>query len=236
MIGIPDSRLTEDVEVLFKGQRVDRLTKTQIMLWNSGNQIVRGEDIVAADPLRFQFSEDAVVLDSKIIRYTREAIKVSTTNDSQRPNCAFLTFDYLDPQDGAIIEILHTARERSPQILGTIRGVPKGVIDWGRIPIQDPLRLPIYLVLPFVIVMFTIGVVLIFYDFVYLYGDSHASLGTSILFAVSSVLYFALSWQVGRSLRRHYPKALSGGELETVAAMKRPPPSICSGVIRQYSN
>src|SRR5208282_4573761 len=113
LIGIPDSRLTEDVEVLFKGQRVDRLTKTQIMLWNSGNQIVRGEDIVAADPLRFQFSEDAVVLDSKIIRYTRE---VSTTNDSQRPNCAFLTFDYLDPQDGAIIEILHTARERSPQI------------------------------------------------------------------------------------------------------------------------
>ena len=53
-------------------------------------------------------------------------------------NQVICTFDYLDIGDGGVLEVLHTDEKRYPRVLGTIRGVPKGVLNWGIVPYQIP--------------------------------------------------------------------------------------------------
>jgi hypothetical protein len=53
--------------------------------------------------------------------------------DPTKANRIVLSFDYLNPGDGAVFELLHTDKKPYPVVVGTIRGVPNGVRDWGRI-------------------------------------------------------------------------------------------------------
>lgn len=145
LIGLPDSLLAKDVEVRFKGQRVDRLTKTTVIFWNSGNQIIRGSDIVITDRLRIEVSDAAVIVDSSILTRTRTTNNFATNIDVLQPNRLWLTFDYLDPRDGVEIEILHTSSELFPTVLGTIRGVPLGVLDWSPVRPEDLSPIPLVL-------------------------------------------------------------------------------------------
>lgn len=54
-----------------------------------------------------------------------------TVAQAVKPTMAVFTFDFLDPNDGAALEILHTSEKKNPKVLGTIRGVPKGIVSWG---------------------------------------------------------------------------------------------------------
>ena len=131
LIGFDQANFPQDVEVLYRGKRVDRLTKSRLIYWNSGKQIVRGSDIVADDPVRCELSSDALALEVGVVKHTRDANKFTATIDNGRRNRVILSFDYLDPGDGAVVEILHLSSDRHPAIKGAIRGVPKGMLDWG---------------------------------------------------------------------------------------------------------
>lgn len=122
-----------EIEVFYKGSSVTRLTRVQIAFWNSGNSIIRGADIVADDPLRFVFDADGVALTSVVEKSTRCTNKFQVKISADRPNEVLCAFDYLDPGDGAKIDVLHTGSRGSPECLGTIRGIPAGMRDWGRL-------------------------------------------------------------------------------------------------------
>jgi hypothetical protein len=123
--------LPEEVEIHFKGRDVPRLTMTHVFLWNSGTATIDGKDIVIDDPLRLEFSEGAEVLRVRICKATREINKFKAMVNQNSPNEVVCHFDFLDAKDGVVIEVLHTAKERYPEVKGTIRGVPKGILDWG---------------------------------------------------------------------------------------------------------
>lgn len=125
--------LPEEVEILFKGIRVPRLTKTHVIFWNSGRVILEGKQIVDADPLRLEFSKDAQVLRARIVKATRDTNEFEAKINDKSPNEVVCHFDYLDVGDGVVIELLHTDEERYPKVQGTIRGVPKGILNWGYI-------------------------------------------------------------------------------------------------------
>jgi len=126
--------LPSDVEIFFRGKKVSRLTKTYIIFWNSGKSTLYGKDIVDDDPLRFSFGKDAEVLRARIPKITKKMNKFEARINPMSPNEVIINFDYLDPNDGAVIEILHTSIQRTPECKGTIRGVPKGILNWGRLP------------------------------------------------------------------------------------------------------
>ncbi|MCZ7385872.1 MAG: hypothetical protein O8C63_14165 [Candidatus Methanoperedens sp.] len=134
LIGKEEQALPEEVEILFRGRSVPRLTKTHIILWNSGKAMLDGKNIVPDDPLRFEFRKGAQVLRSNVLKVTRESNKFTAMINSDSPNNVICNFDYLDAGDGAVIELLHTNEGRYPKIRGTIRGVPKGILNWGDIP------------------------------------------------------------------------------------------------------
>jgi len=126
--------LPSDVEIFFRGKKVSRLTKTYIIFWNSGKSTLYGKDIVDDDPLRFSFGKDAEILRARIPKITKKMNKFEARINPKSPNEVIINFDYLDPNDGAVIEILHTSIQRTPECKGTIRGVPKGILNWGRLP------------------------------------------------------------------------------------------------------
>ncbi|GGA05100.1 hypothetical protein GCM10008018_58880 [Paenibacillus marchantiophytorum] len=125
--------LSDDVDILYKGISVPRLTKSHIVLWNSGTTTVNGNDIIKDDRLRLEFSEGTQILRANIIKENRRINKLSVQSDVDCSNIVNLNFDFLDPNDGAVIELLHTDQKKYPLIKGTIKGIPKGIIDRGRI-------------------------------------------------------------------------------------------------------
>jgi hypothetical protein len=108
VIGFNKDEFLQDVEVLYHGNHVDRLTRSHVVFWNSGTKIIYGSDIVADDALRCELSPDALALEVRIIKHTRDANKFTAMIDGNSHNRVLLSFDYLDPKDGAVVELLHT--------------------------------------------------------------------------------------------------------------------------------
>jgi len=193
-----DPTIPEDVEILFKGKSVSQLTKTHIILWNTGKSMLEGKNIVAEDPLRLEFSEPVELLRVSILKRTRELNKFTANIKQGSPNTAICNFDYLEPKDGVLIELLHTAKESYPQVKGTIRGVPKGVQNWGKVP-PEMKSLDFYFSLLFGIGCIGYGLFLCFIkserDGVWVVG-----FGLFLLFPILTRMWIG---------RKRYPKSLA---------------------------
>lgn len=141
LLGRNEDNLPEDVTVLFKGQEVDRLTKTTLILWNNGTEVLNGEDVVSDDPSKISFSDGTNILSYKVLKITKEVNKVEILKNEDSPSQLFVGFSYLDPNDGITIEILHGSIDRYPELKGSIKGIPNGFEDLGRVyPNKLPLK------------------------------------------------------------------------------------------------
>jgi hypothetical protein len=144
LLGSASPILPEEVEIYFKNQKVPLIARSRVVLWNSGTQTIRSADIVSDDPIRVVVSQESQVLQARVIASTRPVVKFHVRLQPCVSNSVVCEFDFLDPDDGAIIEILHTDEANYPNILGTIRGMPRGLRDWGgRVPYVEVFRMQI---------------------------------------------------------------------------------------------
>ena len=119
--------------VTFKGSVVERLTKTILIFWNNGTEVIDGKDIVASDPIEIAFYSGDNILSYRILKRTKDANKVIVDKSWLSDNALLLSLDYLDPNDGVVLEIIHDSEEKYPKITGTIKGLPKGFVDQGEV-------------------------------------------------------------------------------------------------------
>jgi hypothetical protein len=121
-----------DLQILFRGRNVPRVTKSVIVLWNSGSATIRGTDIVPSDPIILRYPEGTEVLSARIVGVTRDvnAVSVTTMPNGNEVRCEF---DYLDPKDGAVFEVVHTGERGNPKVGGTVRGMPRRAVNKGEI-------------------------------------------------------------------------------------------------------
>lgn len=129
LIGGGKPLLPKEVEIYFAGQKVQRLTKTLLAIWNYGTATVHGSSVVSDDPIRFAFPEDVLVLKPRVIAATRATNKLTVALRSGSSNEVICQFDYLDVGDGGVIEVLHTGDQGTASVLGSVRGVPTGLED-----------------------------------------------------------------------------------------------------------
>jgi len=82
--------------------------------------------------LRVELKEGSSLLKVSVLKCSREvsSCSVGRRKDSQR--IADIHFDFLDPGDGIAFEILHSGSRRDLDILGTLRGMPSGIKNYGR--------------------------------------------------------------------------------------------------------
>ena len=129
--------LSKGIEILFDGKPVKSLTKTYIVLWNSGKKTIYGDSIVSDDPLRIEFDKNAQVLQTRIIKLNRKVNKFEVKIRKKSTNIIDYNFDYLDPGDGVTVEILHTYKKNCFKIRGTIKELPNGIKNLGKFYIPE---------------------------------------------------------------------------------------------------
>ena len=142
MIGDRTSFFPAGAEVRYRGTPVPRITSSTVWIWNAGKKTVRGSDIVKRDPLQLRFGGE--VLNVRTRTVSREVVKFAihtpkdTSEEATKTVC--LDFDFLDPDDGASLEVLHTGPDETPKLTGTIVGLPRGPQHWGSSTPHNPER------------------------------------------------------------------------------------------------
>jgi len=114
----------DQIEIFFLGTKVDKLYKTLIYIWNSGNQIIKKNELNTKDPFRLEIENNKEILSIKIIKSTREVIDFNIYSEKYT-NFHKVNFDYLDPNDGAVIEVLHNGSIDDLKLKGTVMGISK---------------------------------------------------------------------------------------------------------------
>ncbi|MBC2405466.1 hypothetical protein HF257_05585 [Pseudomonas sp. WS 5106] len=133
LLGSESSALPEGISVQYYGEDIPRLTRSVIVLWNSGENTILGTEVVDIDPLRFSVGTDGKLLSASILKASRPVNDFRIRPPSaQAPNEAVVELNYFDSTDGVVVEILHTSTSRHPDIKGTVRGLPNGLKSLGR--------------------------------------------------------------------------------------------------------
>ncbi|BDU10060.1 hypothetical protein PRtIB026_A49500 [Pseudomonas sp. RtIB026] len=134
LLGSDSASLPHGISVQYQGADIPRLTRSMVVLWNSGENTILGSDVVDADPLRVCVGSDGEILSASVIKETRSVNDFKIRPPSPHaPNEAIFEFNYFDSGDGVVVEILHTSQCRQPDLEGTLRRLPKGLKSVGRI-------------------------------------------------------------------------------------------------------
>lgn len=125
VIGSEHSIFGDEVKISFKDTPIKKLSMCRVTIRNIGGEPIRRHDIPESDPLKIYFDKGTKILSAKIKNFTKNPIKFEIFE--VQDNSLGFTFDFLDKNDGALIEIIHDGSpSQKPQFKGTIIGAPHG--------------------------------------------------------------------------------------------------------------
>jgi len=147
IIGI-GSDAPPELKLTFNDKIVSNVYKTELILFNSGNEAIRKGDVPNKICVRFIGAE---ILREPVIEIkSKEEIRLSASRVVRdEDNAVELAFSYLDHNDGAVIEILHTACNKiacEGNIIGA--GKPRYIGTFDRIRPKHSLIRLLLLALP----------------------------------------------------------------------------------------
>lgn len=109
------------IRILYNNDEISNLIKAEMTFWNSGKETIRKEDIAGADPLKIKFKKGKI-LDVSLKKSNPQNNVEYSVGESK--DTIDLVFDYLDKNDGLILEIFLDG-PGDYQILGQIKGYGK---------------------------------------------------------------------------------------------------------------
>jgi hypothetical protein len=126
LIGKSTRLFPESVEIRYNTKTIPELSKIRITLWNAGKKTLNEADIAKADPIVIRFPETGVqVLDIRSLTTTRDVVNAKA---SLNDNAIYLTFDFLDKNDGLALEAFYDrGSDTKITLSGTIKGVRDGI-------------------------------------------------------------------------------------------------------------
>jgi len=139
IIGL-DTDAPAGLKLSFNEKPVRDAYRTTFIFFNKGRETIREND-VAAD-IAIHFKEATILQPPVILKSSNAAIKFSAKQtDKGGDNAIKLSFDYLDHNDGAVVEVLHTKSQEITRS-GTIKGADRKRIDYiGEFLPPRPLKL-----------------------------------------------------------------------------------------------
>lgn len=144
---VVDDMALSDLEIRYRGRNVPRVSKAVVVFWNGGTTAIREDDIAPADPLRIEVPDGAEILTAAVACRTREA-NCSDIDIADSSTTLPLKFDFLDPNDGLTVALVHTgdAPKETTTVKGTVMeapndGVPERVL--GAVPSHRTKRVAI---------------------------------------------------------------------------------------------
>lgn len=111
----------DSVNILYQGEKIDNLSISKIAIWNGGKETISQSDIAKNDRFRIEIVDTASILDFKLLFEKNNANGFKLTKIDN--NCINVEFDYIDFNEGVIIQLYHTATESSDLIIkGSFKG------------------------------------------------------------------------------------------------------------------
>ena len=121
----PDEKLLDKgLSMTIGDHEINRISRTRVAFWNQRGDTVRSADIVQSDPLRIQFDDDDIPLQTRLLSISREQTQLGAVISETAKSTVSITFDFLDSGDGGVFEIVHQGGE-PPIVTGTVRGAKK---------------------------------------------------------------------------------------------------------------
>ncbi len=122
-----------NVQILYDGKPVRTLTVSRLSLWNSGTNVIHASDVASADPIRIETDDNSNLLHAEMIATTNPANQLTLGEIISAPQSIPISFDFLNPKDGAAWNITHTGRllKVRGQIKGA-RGLNQNIGDFPR--------------------------------------------------------------------------------------------------------
>jgi len=91
----------------YKNKSVNSITVTRYLVWNNSSQAIRKNDIAPRDPLQFSVNSSYEILNAKII-YPKDSLNGFMLSELKKTNnFTKLSFDFINENEGAIIQIIH---------------------------------------------------------------------------------------------------------------------------------
>ena len=201
-----------DIQITYKDIPLKSLAQSYVYIWNSGNEIIDKQDLDTIQPLQLYLANSDQVFEYKIKKVTRDVIAPTLVNNKN------ISFEYLDPKDGFVIEILHSSHDTKKLLVnGVVKKIQKLSKQNKSIKIYDPKKrelrkkilirlypLMTYIPLIFGLIMISTGFIVEPRDIVELKSKTDNNLSIIVM----GVLYCLLTPLILFSNRRKYPKYL----------------------------
>jgi len=123
-----NSSIKDEITISFHDRDVSKLYKSEVTVWNSGNTTIKKSDVLDSDPLVFVFSEKDEVLRNGFVKTSTPQNNTLLNFEKGEQYQVYFEFEYLEPNDGAKIEFIHTL-PTEPVLKGTILGMPSGILN-----------------------------------------------------------------------------------------------------------
>jgi hypothetical protein len=112
-----------DLDVLFRGERVENLSISRIAFWNHGSDTINAADIPTKSPLQITV-KDIRLLDIRILQTNHDSCNFSVELDKNGTS-ARIGFDYCDRGQGVVLQVVHTGTGATDIVLeGKVKGAP----------------------------------------------------------------------------------------------------------------
>lgn len=120
LIGSQSIALPDGIIIFYQKKVIADLKKANVFFWNSGTNPIRGGDIASKNPLSINFLSGPQLLRSRIEKVSDYASDVTLVTDDEGIK---LSFDYLEPGQGFVVELLYAGKDALAKPDGKIVGM-----------------------------------------------------------------------------------------------------------------
>lgn len=114
------------IDIYHSNKKIQNFSISKIAFWNDGKETINVQDIAKKDPLQIEIASEYEILEAKLIYQKNVANDFSFKLSDDKKNIQ-LSFDFIDFEEGIILEIFHTANSSDDFTLkGTFKSV-KGI-------------------------------------------------------------------------------------------------------------
>lgn len=110
----------DKLSLKYDGKPIEDLYVTRIAIWNSCSILIKPEDFVSSEFLRILASNEAQLLDARVVYSSDKASRVAVSSFSSSEVC--IGFDFLEKDRGVILQLLHSGGDGSLNVSGRIMG------------------------------------------------------------------------------------------------------------------
>ncbi|EMM9641621.1 hypothetical protein NTP67_08300 [Providencia rettgeri] len=117
------SKLPQQISVMYDGSIVENVSSSEFVIWNSGNSVITKSALATKEPLRIEFAKEIQILRYQIVVSNNPINNIELKTDYEYPNSILIDFDFIEKNEGARIEILHTGNKSDIREKGKLIGV-----------------------------------------------------------------------------------------------------------------